>query len=173
MQFRLTTRGKMIVTACIVLILFTLIGLFPKSYPQKALQPSSPPSVSCIPPEDAFLNKEYQDTPILTVYFEPNEFGLTEDSCHSLRIFANLVRMYKNFTIRLEGHTAAVNGEQSGSKDLSQKRAAAVKAYLSEQSIDPDKVFLSAMGADRPVGSNKTNEGRILNRRVEVFICFN
>ena len=54
---------------------------------------------------------------------------------------------------------------------LSQKRAEAVMAYLTEHGVKPDMISARGLGEADPVASNKTAEGRAQNRRVEVTLA--
>ena len=51
---------------------------------------------------------------------------------------------------------------------LSQKRAEAVMQYLISQGVKPDMVSARGWGAQQPIASNSTPEGRAQNRRVEI-----
>src|SRR5262249_21848590 len=51
---------------------------------------------------------------------------------------------------------------------LSQKRAEAVMAYLTAHGVKPDMISARGLGEADPVASNKTAEGRVQNRPVEV-----
>ncbi|CAP44208.1 OmpA family protein [Bordetella petrii] len=52
--------------------------------------------------------------------------------------------------------------------DLSAQRALTVTRALIEQGIAPASVFAAAFGAEQPVASNDSAEGRASNRRVEI-----
>jgi phosphate transport system substrate-binding protein len=51
---------------------------------------------------------------------------------------------------------------------LSKDRAKAVAANFGQRGITPD--LITGFGADMPVASNDTDEGRQKNRRVEIWI---
>ncbi|MGH8432762.1 MAG: OmpA family protein, partial [Solimonas sp.] len=53
---------------------------------------------------------------------------------------------------------------------LSQRRADAVKAWLVKDGIAAGRVQTLGRGENFPVGDNATEEGRRLNRRVEILI---
>jgi OOP family OmpA-OmpF porin len=66
----------------------------------------------------------------------------------------------------IEGHTSSDGGAEAN-LELSQKRAAAVKAFLINLGINPDRLKTEGYGEDRPIADNETLEGRALNRRVQ------
>jgi outer membrane protein OmpA-like peptidoglycan-associated protein len=69
----------------------------------------------------------------------------------------------------IHGHTDNV-GDPEANKRLAAKRANAVLAYLIEQGVDQSRLKILAQGEDKPVAANDTEEGRGLNRRVEVLL---
>lgn len=73
-------------------------------------------------------------------------------------------------SVTIVGHTDSV-GSEAYNQDLSQRRADAVADYLSAGADVPREVFTTTgMGESQPVATNETDEGRQLNRRVEVTI---
>jgi OOP family OmpA-OmpF porin len=72
--------------------------------------------------------------------------------------------------VELAGYTDNV-GSASYNLKLSQKRAEAVKEYLTvEQNIDASRIQAKGYGKENPVASNDTDEGRERNRRVELHV---
>lgn len=71
--------------------------------------------------------------------------------------------------VRIEGHTDN-KGKDDYNKDLSRRRALAVKAYLEKKGIDPSRLDAEGFGPDKPIADNKTEVGRAKNRRVEFVI---
>ena len=67
------------------------------------------------------------------------------------------------------GHTDWV-GTDAYNQKLSERRAAAVKAYLVSKGIAANKVYTEGKGEKLPVADNKTADGRAKNRRVEVEV---
>lgn len=69
----------------------------------------------------------------------------------------------------IEGHTDNV-GNADANKTLSQRRADAVKAYLTSKNPKAfvNKITTSGYGDERPVADNNTDSGRQKNRRVEI-----
>jgi OmpA-OmpF porin, OOP family len=65
------------------------------------------------------------------------------------------------------GHTDSIGTERYNQK-LSERRAAAVKAYLVSKGIPSSKVTTIGKGESQPVATNKTAAGRQKNRRVDI-----
>jgi OOP family OmpA-OmpF porin len=65
------------------------------------------------------------------------------------------------------GHTDSIGTERYNQK-LSERRAAAVKAYLESKGIPGSKITTIGKGETQPVATNKTAAGRQKNRRVDI-----
>ena len=76
---------------------------------------------------------------------------------------------YQDIRITIEGHTDNV-GNAASNQSLSEKRAAAVKAYLVGKKVNGDRLTPVGYGQDKPLGDNATAQGRSQNRRVEFKI---
>jgi type VI secretion system protein ImpK len=61
-------------------------------------------------------------------------------------------------------------GRFKNNHDLSLARAEAVKAVLATGMTDPERFVVEGKGEADPIGDNETEEGRALNRRVEIMI---
>jgi outer membrane protein OmpA-like peptidoglycan-associated protein len=81
----------------------------------------------------------------------------------------NFMMENEDIRIRLEGHTDNA-GDPGLNKDLSLKRASKIRAYLTVKGINFERIRISGWGGTRPVADNSTEEGRELNRRVEMYI---
>ena len=80
------------------------------------------------------------------------------------------VRSMKNVTwqtISVTGHTDSLGSEGYNQK-LSEKRAEAVQAFLIDKGVKPEKIRTDGKGPHVPVASNKTAQGRAMNRRTEI-----
>jgi len=71
--------------------------------------------------------------------------------------------------IEVGGHTNNVPPDEYCDR-LSTARAKAVADYLASKGIDPKRVLYKGYGKRKPVASNTTPEGRVLNQRVEIKI---
>jgi outer membrane protein OmpA-like peptidoglycan-associated protein len=72
--------------------------------------------------------------------------------------------------IHVIGHTDNVGGAGKGNQALSESRAGAVKDYLVTKGIKSSLIDSSGRGPTEPIANNATDEGRKLNRRVEIII---
>lgn len=82
---------------------------------------------------------------------------------------ATVVNRYGKTHISVVGHTDSV-GVASNNQALSESRANAVEKYLSQKSVAPQRLASRGMGENSPVSDNATEQGRQLNRRVELII---
>jgi outer membrane protein OmpA-like peptidoglycan-associated protein len=71
--------------------------------------------------------------------------------------------------IKVIGHTDST-GDAQANRDLSLRRAEAVKAYLVEKGVPAGRIETAGMGADQPLAPNDTEEGRKQNRRTEILV---
>jgi OOP family OmpA-OmpF porin len=104
------------------------------------------------------------------VEFESGKATLTPTGRAILDEMAAAMQKLSNHKIEIIGHTDN-QGLRSANQGLSQARADAVKAYLASHGINGDRLSASGQGADRPVASNDTAEGRARNRRIEFRIA--
>ncbi|MBK8199734.1 MAG: OmpA family protein [Acidobacteria bacterium] len=72
-------------------------------------------------------------------------------------------------TLRVEGHTDNT-GSAAINENLSLRRAEAVRAALIQRGVAPARLIAAGYGPARPIGDNATEEGRALNRRIEIRI---
>ena len=77
---------------------------------------------------------------------------------------------YQDAHVRIEGHTDS-RGSNAVNEKLSSDRSSSVKQYvLANSRLDQTKVTGMGYGEDRPIASNDTEEGRSLNRRIDIVI---
>jgi OOP family OmpA-OmpF porin len=104
------------------------------------------------------------------VMFDYNKATIKVESHELLNDVAEVIKENPSITkIRVEGHTDS-DGSDKYNKDLSQKRADAVKKFLVKAGIAEDKLEAVGYGEERPIADNSTDEGKEKNRRVEFNI---
>lgn len=120
------------------------------------------------------LKKEEQE--ILTAAFEALEFAsgkdvISRESYASLNALAELLKKNPNWKLQIDGHTDNVGNAKTNTL-LSQKRANAVKKYLSSKGVAATRINAKGYGSSKPIADNKTPEGRDRNRRVEMTVIY-
>lgn len=104
------------------------------------------------------------------VYFASGKSKIKRKSLGLLGEVASVLKSAKFITkMRVEGHTDD-RGRDSFNKELSQKRADAVRTYLISQGVEASRLDAVGFGEERPISSNKTRKGRAENRRVQFVV---
>jgi outer membrane protein OmpA-like peptidoglycan-associated protein len=71
--------------------------------------------------------------------------------------------------VSVEGHTSS-EGDATANMKLSNDRAAAVMKSLTDRGVDKGRLVSKGFGVTKPIADNKTEEGKVKNRRVEFTI---
>ena len=106
------------------------------------------------------------------VLFDSGKSDLRSDAEPLLQAVARDMVELKN-EVRVEGHTDNVpvrKGPYKSNWELSMARAYAVIRQLEASGVDPRRISGVGYGEYRPVGDNKTPEGRSKNRRIEISL---
>lgn len=103
------------------------------------------------------------------LFFDSGKAVLKPGARNTLAKIADQLRMNPDARIEIEGHTDSV-GSDSMNQALSEKRAAAVRDYLSSRGLPATRITMAGLGEGSPVASNDTPAGRQQNRRVELVI---
>jgi len=111
----------------------------------------------------------FEDMHLLTVHFALESTNLSTASKKALTRLANYVKVDESIKhISIKGHTDN-HGRKRLNEPLSAQRAISVKNYLTKECELPEALFSTSAYRDRkPKTTNKTNEGRALNRRAEI-----
>jgi OOP family OmpA-OmpF porin len=106
--------------------------------------------------------------PVYGIHFDFDEADIKPESEPAIREIARLLTQNEGLKLHLVGHTDNVGSMEYNMK-LSNARAAAVMGKLvTEYKISPERLRAFGVGALAPVASNRTEEGRAKNRRVEL-----
>ena len=106
------------------------------------------------------------------VYFAFDSSNLTAIGKANLDKLATVLSNNPDTNINIYGYTDS-KGADSYNLSLSDRRAAAVKSYLSSKAVASARMNTMGMGEADPIASNDTDAGRAQNRRVEFAITAN
>lgn len=102
------------------------------------------------------------------IYFDTGSDRIKPESAPTLKQIGDMLKQHATLRLKIEGHTDNV-GSQDANQQLSQRRAAAVKAHLEQEfGIEGSRLEAVGLGATAPATANDTPEGRQQNRRVEL-----
>eukprot|EP01136_Pigoraptor_vietnamica_P044452 Opistho-1_new@21212 len=106
------------------------------------------------------------------ILFDFDKFALKDAAKTNIQTLAASLNKYPGTDIQVIGHTDS-RGTEEYNMGLSQKRAAAVKAYAVSQGVPSSRLITIGKGFAEPIADNATEEGRAANRRVEIVIVAN
>jgi OmpA-OmpF porin, OOP family len=102
------------------------------------------------------------------IYFDTDKAVIKPESRPTLDEIAKLLRAQPQLSVFIVGHTDS-QGTFDYNTDLSRRRAEAVAAELTKSyKIASTRLKTAGVGFLAPIGSNTTDDGRALNRRVEL-----
>lgn len=118
---------------------------------------------------DSTTKKSYETVNLPNVQFYTNSDVLLPSSAKELQQLAEYLVKNDSLNATVFGHTDNV-GESESNLRLSQRRAESVRNFLSSLGISPDRLTARGMGDSQPKADNSKDEGRLMNRRVEVVL---
>lgn len=125
--------------------------------------PAPPACPACVCPECPVSRKIV----LRNVYFDFDQASIRPDAVPALTEAADILKGEEGeFSLVLEGHTDSYGGE-AYNQGLSERRAEAVRKWLTENGVPAERIRAVGFGESRPAADNKTPSGRALNRRVE------
>jgi OOP family OmpA-OmpF porin len=105
---------------------------------------------------------------IYGIYFDTDSYKIKPESDPALKAIAELLNTKTNLNVYVVGHTD-MTGDFDHNMKLSENRAkAVVDALVKDYGISVKRLIAKGDGPLAPVSTNKTDEGRQLNRRVEL-----
>ena len=106
---------------------------------------------------------------INNLFFDLGKATLKPESAPELKRILQVMAENKTLVIEISGHTDNTGSDEINTK-LSLERANAVKENLLKGGIDQARIKTKGYGKSKPKADNATEEGRQINRRVEIEI---
>tara|TARA_B100000963_G_scaffold206562_1_gene179891 strand:- start:205 stop:636 length:432 start_codon:yes stop_codon:yes gene_type:complete len=107
--------------------------------------------------------------PSVRIYFDYDDDQLRENSLSDLLGMSRIMRDNPSYTLMIEGH-ADERGSREYNLALSERRANAVKDFLSSSGVSPFNIETVGYGEERPVKLGSNEESWAKNRRAELFL---
>ncbi|HNW30684.1 MAG TPA: OmpA family protein, partial [Spirochaetota bacterium] len=103
------------------------------------------------------------------MYFEFRSYKLLKESKYELNRIIRLMKENPTLKVEISGHTDNIGTDQANNK-LSMQRAQSVVEYLINKGIGKGRLVGRGYGKKKPIATNKSEEGRKENRRVEIEV---
>jgi len=136
----------------------------PPPPPKPAAAPPPPPKPAPAPPPPDPCKGRIV---LRGVTFAFDSAEITGASMATLDVAADTLRECPNVRTEVDGYTDSI-GSEAYNQGLSQRRAESVKSYLTSHDISADRLEARGFGESNPVADNGTEDGRAMNRRVEL-----
>lgn len=104
-----------------------------------------------------------------TVHFAFDSFALDAPSKDVLKNNVSIMKNNPGLKIQIEGHTDARGGVQYNIA-LGEKRANAVRSYMTDMGVNGDRVTTVSFGKEHPIDSGSSEEAYSKNRRANFVI---
>jgi OOP family OmpA-OmpF porin len=101
------------------------------------------------------------------VTFELDSADIKPDGLPFLDEAAAVLVQYADLRLRIIGHTDPSGPSEEYNIGLSRQRADKVRDYLVTKGVDAARIETDGRGSSQPIAPNDTDEGKMLNRRVE------
>ena len=101
--------------------------------------------------------------------FDSATTRLTPESNGTVTNLIAIMKCYPTMQVELDGHTDST-GDAAANKQLSIDRANAIRDLLVAGGVDTSRITTAGFGADKPIASNDTEEGKAKNRRTEMVV---
>lgn len=103
------------------------------------------------------------------VTFASNSSDLNGQFFSTLDSVATVLKEYNKTVVEVAGHTDSTGADEYN-RQLSMRRAQTVAGYLAGRGVKQERLLTVGGGEAYPVASNDTEQGKQLNRRVELTI---
>lgn len=119
--------------------------------------------------EEFSSNPQFREIESNVIRFEKNSIQIHKESRPSLNRLARWMKQDSSIRVKVIGHTS-LEGSEDANQKVSLLRAQTVRNYIAGNGISKDRFEIIPKGASVPIGDNSKEEGKEMNRRVELRI---
>jgi len=122
--------------------------------------------------EHEYIQKNIEKTRLILFKYDRSDMDLTSRSLREeLELNIEKLRDSPDAKLLIQGFTDVI-GDPDYNERLSFRRAESVAKYFIDRGILKSRITYEGFGMDRPLISNNLPEGRMMNRRVEIYILY-
>jgi peptidoglycan-associated lipoprotein len=110
-----------------------------------------------------------RDVAFEDVHFDFDRYSLRPEATRVLDEAVKTLQSDRNLRITIEGHTCNI-GTAEYNLALGERRATAVRDYLTSRGVTADRLQTVSYGEERPKHDNSREETRRLNRRAALVV---
>jgi peptidyl-prolyl cis-trans isomerase A (cyclophilin A) len=136
--------------------------------------PAPPPPVPAVEIVGSRVEIEHSPSISTDILFETGDTAIKASARPLLDAIAKALAKNPSATISIGCHTddTAPDNDRTGAynQKLSRERADAVAAYLVKRGIAARRMIAKGYGRDKPVGDNANDDGKRMNRRLEIML---
>lgn len=130
--------------------------------------------IACIVGKNTFPDAQAQQlspepSMIKSIYFGGGSYYIDSRQAEELKIFIQSFPNIQNYTITVHSHTDNI-GTPEYNQMLSEMRSYMSIRKLVEMSVPRDIISIQDFGEYNPIYDNRTLEGRLKNRRVDIIL---
>ncbi|WP_371741392.1 OmpA family protein [Leptospira borgpetersenii] len=114
-------------------------------------------------------NPKFREIESKVIHFEKNSIQIRKEAKPGLNRLSRWMKEDSSIRVKIIGHTS-LEGTEEANHRVSLLRAEMVRDYLAGNGISKDRFEIIPKGASVPIGDNSNEEGKEMNRRVELRI---
>jgi OOP family OmpA-OmpF porin len=104
-----------------------------------------------------------------TVHFDFDKYNIKPIAAEILDGNAQVLQNNPDVNVMIEGHTDAI-GSVEYNQGLSERRARSVYDYFVTKGVAPERMTTQGSSELKPIATNRTSQGRAINRRAEIHV---
>ena len=110
--------------------------------------------------------EELRDFVFKPIHFDVDQSKIKEEYISELHEIIRIIKSHSDLRVKVVGHTDS-DGSDSYNQNLSKRRAQSIIDFFTKNGLRRDRIVIDFKGEKHPTKSNKTTDGKKLNRRVD------